>query len=120
MDLKTALFIQNTIPVIIRKLYAKLLGYFWKPCPRCHAYFSGAEISSDYNGYKKIDNLPLSEEDKKNFNVRWEKSDVVCPRCSREQLKEVKLRAIILLEAGNMNRRDISALIQLEAYDCSD
>ena len=35
---------------LAHKLYARLFGYFWKPCPVCGRYFGGHEIDKRFTG----------------------------------------------------------------------
>jgi len=32
------------VPRALNKAYAKMMGYFWLPCPRCGRMFGGHEI----------------------------------------------------------------------------
>lgn len=51
----------------LHMLYAKLLGYFWMPCPACFEDFGGHEIA---HGWPHV-------------NVTYEnRAYCVCPRCS--------------------------------------
>jgi hypothetical protein len=55
----------------LNRIYAHLLGYFWKPCPICGKFFGGHEIS-----YEHLNTIPS----KCDRHV----GDIICPDCARD------------------------------------
>ena len=55
------------LPRRLHRIYARLMGYFWLPCPKCGEYFGGHELT----GYEPAINS-------------W----VVCPRCAKGMVKK--------------------------------
>lgn len=52
------------IPRWAHRLYARILGYFWLPCPRCGRWFGGHEA------------LP-------ELTLVWGGYKILCPTCTR-------------------------------------
>ena len=38
----------SALPRWTHRVYARLLGYFWLPCPQCGRMFGGHEANPDY------------------------------------------------------------------------
>lgn len=54
---------------ILHIAYAKIFGYFWKPCPSCGSYFGGHQNSRTNH----IDNIPTTSP---------YSGTMICPSCT--------------------------------------
>jgi len=62
---------------LIKRIYAKLNGYFWLPCPLCHDMFGGFEASNTSLWYKVI------WDEKHEFPIGT-KGHTVCRKCAKK------------------------------------
>ena len=53
----------------LNKIYAYLMGYFWRPCPVCGEYFGGHQT--------KLGGIKITER-----GEMWEKGLVICDTCT--------------------------------------
>lgn len=70
----------------INKLYAKLFGYFWLPCPICGEMFGGHECTKAPDGF---DNA-IIDYDKTDIESGGVYSLSICQSCSEDGLGSTK------------------------------
>ena len=57
---------------LLHRLYASLLGYFWRPCPRCGREFGGHQWR-ERGGH--LADIPVDD--------HVMRGTAICPRCTR-------------------------------------